>query len=36
MTVMSNGWNRKNRHLKTTTGSRKRVGRSIANDSQTS
>ncbi len=29
-----NGWDRRNRHLKTTTNGRKRVGRSIANDSQ--
>ena len=29
-------WSRRNRHLKTTTGSRNKVGRSRANDSQTS
>lgn len=28
---ITNGWNRRNRHLKAITGSRKRVGRSRAN-----
>lgn len=31
-----NGWDKRNRNLPTTTNSRKIVGRSIANDSQTS
>jgi hypothetical protein len=33
--TIPNGWDRRNRHLTTITDSRKRVGRSIANDSQT-
>lgn len=33
--IIPNGWDRRNRHLKTTTNGRKRVGRSIANDSLT-
>lgn len=32
---ITNGWDRRNRHLTAITGSRKRVGRSIAKDSQT-
>ena len=35
-TRLDDGWDRRNRHLTTITGSRKKVGRSRANDSQTS
>lgn len=31
----THGWDRRNRHLTTITSSKKKVGRSIANDSQT-